>query len=117
MGVETSVNLGWFVVINEDDDILENQDILADKHNKPEWGDFFIGTDPMCGDNDHYCVANDRRFSNNIDLYDHTVVSFTTDFKIPKEVPVEIKEFISAYIEEFGEGSIKLDYGLIAYAH
>lgn len=117
MGVDTSVQLGWFVVINEDDDIIENQDILAVKHNKREWEDFFIGTDPMCGSYDHYCVVNRNNLSKRIDLYDHTVVSFTTDFKIPNEVPDEIKEFITAYMDQFGEDSIKLDYGLIAYAH
>lgn len=117
MGVHAVVELGWFVIINEDDDIIENQDILVYKHDKPEWEDFLIGTDPICGTNNHYCVFNRNNLSRGIDLYDHTVISFRTDFKIPTEPPAEIQEFIDAYKESFGEDSIKLDYGIIAYSH
>lgn len=117
MGVETSVNVGWYAILNDGTSCHKMTEILSEKYNKPEWNGFIWGTDPMCGTNNHYCIFQSKKYSTDIDLYDHTVLSFTTKSFMPQGVPAEIQEFVDAYRDEFGDDSIKVDFGLIAYAH
>jgi hypothetical protein len=113
MGTYSKTSLGWIAEFVPGYDVMDMQDHVAHVYQKSEWCEFIFPTDQILGKNNHIAVFNRTEYAKNITNSDHTVIDFT-NFQVPS-VPAPIQEFIDAINDEYGEGSVKVYYGIVHY--
>ena len=108
MSVDTNLHLGWVVVLEEGSNPYDKIDQMDSK-----WMDFIVGTDPMCGRNNHVCIV--QGFNKHIPDDGEGFFLEGKDMGVPDEIPAKITEFLQEYRETHGDDSIVLKYGLLQW--
>lgn len=104
MSVDTHTNIGWIVVLRKDLRADACYDMDGD------WEDFIVGTDPMCGVDNHICVFNRTDDSNHYSLEE--LVEFDDARRPLSEMGAK---FVEAFKQAYGEDSIKVVYGALRW--
>lgn len=110
MSVQQNINVGWYCIIDPELDAYEMCEEFAIRN--PKWEEFIVGTDPMCGKTDNYCVFNKGGYSQQFDNCSDTAY-FNMIEKPP--VPEEIYQFMTLVDEIYGDDSIQLQYGVVIW--
>lgn len=111
MGVSRNLSVGWYCEIPKSMDAYEIcEEIAAD--NGKQWEEFIIGTDPMCGDNDHICIFNTVN-QRDFDTSDHFHFSIPYLESKRKQVPPTIREFEQLVNAKYGDDTLILHYGVV----
>lgn len=117
MGVSTTVSFGYFCELRQDLEPYSACEQLAEHTGNQAYNEMLSGTDPMTGEYNHICVFNKRGMGSRFidcgeiehEVYD---LSATTP-----NLPEASRQFVEDFKALFGDDSITVRYGVVAYAH
>lgn len=104
MGIRRHITIGWICILRED---LHAYTICEELGRE----DFIVGTDGICGEQNHICVFNATKDTHfRLDAEDHVLVKFSDPHPPLTE---EAEQFILLVKERYGDDAVEVVYGAL----